>query len=218
MKHRFVLALALAAVFAHAETVPDEAAERARIGKEREAAEAKYKDAQRTCRAKFAVNDCLDNARREHLKVVGELKRQERVLNDADRKKRAAEAQRQIDEKNSPEAQQAAAEKRVKALEEQKHREAEAAEKAAKRAADEAKKEQRGPRQKQPHGALAPQGNARAAVLPKAHGPSPEEQAKNRAEYEQRLAEAEKHKAEIAARNAKRTKPASADLPLPPGR
>jgi hypothetical protein len=216
MKHRFLLALAFAAAAVHAQTVPDEAAERDRLARERQVAEAKYKEAQKSCRAKFAVTDCLDKARREYQQVVGGIKRQEHVLNDVERKRRAAEAQRQIDEKNSPEAQQAAAEKRARALSEQQQREAQAAEKAARRAADEAKKEQRGPREKAPHGASGPQGSAREPALPKAHGPSAEEQAKNRAEYEQRIAEAEKHKAEIAARNAARTKAPSADLPPPP--
>ena len=47
------------------------------------------------------------------------------------------------------------------------------------------------------------------------HGPTADEAAKNRADYDRRIAEAEKHKAEIAARNAKRSKPPAADLPAP---
>ena len=48
------------------------------------------------------------------------------------------------------------------------------------------------------------------------NAPSAAEAAKNRAEYEARLREAQKHKAEIAERNAKRGKPPAADLPPPP--
>jgi len=47
-------------------------------------------------------------------------------------------------------------------------------------------------------------------------GITPEEAAKNRAEYKQRMREAQQHKAEVEARNAKRTQPPAAPLPPPP--
>jgi hypothetical protein len=214
MKHRVLFALAFAAAAVHAQ-VPDAAAERERIKAERGAAEARYKEAQKACRQKFAVTDCLDKARREHNTATDELKRQEHVLNDAERRKRAADAQKQIDEKNSPEQQQKEAERRARNLAEQQERDAKAAEKASKRAADEAQREKKGPRAKAPHGASGPQGGARDPRAPVAHGPTPTEAAKNRTDYDRRIAEAEQHKAEIAARNAKRTKPPAADLPPP---
>jgi len=239
MKHSVLFALALAAAVAHAQTpgedaagrlpeaeqqaVPgqlqgvDVAAERDRIKTERAAADKKHQDAQKACRAKFAVNDCLDQARREHNVVAQELKRQEHVLNEAERKRKGAAAQKRIDEKNSPEAQRQAEEKRVKALAEQKEREAKATDKAAKHAADEADKEKRVPRPaKSAKGDPAPQGGVRAPQSAASHGPTSQETAKNRAEYEQRQEEAAKHKADVEARNAQRKKPAPADLPPPP--
>lgn len=212
-----LLALALlASVAAHAEQVPNEAAERDRLHSEHAAADKRLAEAQKACRAKFAVNDCLDKARREYNATVGELKRQERVLDDAERKQRAAARQKEIDERHSAEHEQQEAAKRAKALADQQEREARAADKAAKRSADEAEHAKRGAQVKTPKGGTGPQGSPRDPHAPEAHGPTPEEALRNRAAYEERLQEAEKHKAEVAARNAQRKKPASADLPPPP--
>ena len=211
-----LLALALLASGVHAQQVPSEAAERERLHSERAAADKRLAEAQKACRAKFAVNDCLDQARREYNVTADEVKRQERILDDAQRKQRAAARQREIDERNSPEHQQQEAAKRARALADQQKREAEAAEKAAKRSADEAEHAKRGAEQKTPRGEPGPQGSPRDPHAPAAHGPTPEEALRNRAEYEERLQEAEKHKAEVAARNAQRKKPAAADLPPPP--
>jgi len=238
MKLPVLLALALAATALHAQTpgedaagrpqaaeqaAPgrlqgvDEPAERERIRQERAAAEKKYHDAQKACRARFAVNDCLDQARREHNVVVHELKRQEHVLNEAERKRKAAAAQKQIDEKTSPEALRQAEERRAKAAAEQQEREAKAAQKAATHASDQAAKEKRGPQPpKTAKGAPAPQGGVRNGQSAAPSGPTPQEAAKNRAEYDQRQQEAAKHKADVEARNAQRKKPAPADLPTPP--
>jgi len=199
---RFLLAFALVATTAAVQAqVPDEAAERERIRVERDAAGQRFDEAQKACRSKFAVNDCVDQARRERDEVLTELKRQERVLNDAERKRRAAERQKALDERHSPERQQEEAQRRAKALADQKAREARAADKAA---------------QRLPDGQPAPQGSPRSPASPGSHGISPEEAAKNRAEYEQRMREAQQHKAEVEARNAKRKQPPAAPLPTPP--
>jgi colicin import membrane protein len=212
-----LLALVLLASAVHAqEVVPGEAAERERLHSERSAADKRLAQAQKACRAKFAVNDCMNDARREYNATVGELKRQERILDDVQRKQRAAGRQKEIDERHSPEHERQEAAKRAKALADQQERDAKAAEKAAKRSADEAEHARRAPQVKTPRGEPGPQGSPRDPHAPVAHGPTPEEAARNRAEYEQRLQEAEKHKAEVAARNAQRKKPASADLPPPP--
>jgi colicin import membrane protein len=216
LRRHGLFALALLVSVVHAQPVPSEAAERERLHGERAAADKRLVEAQKACRAKFAVNDCLDKAKREYNASVGELKRQERILDDAQRKQRAADRQREIDERNSPEHQQQEAAKRAKALADQQEREARAAEKAAKRSADEAEHAKRGAQVKTPKGEPGPQGSPRDPRAPVAHGPTPEEALRNRAAYEERLQEAEKHKAEVAARNAQRKKPASADLPPPP--
>jgi len=179
----------------------DEGAERQRIQTERAAAEQRFVEAQKACRSKFAVNDCVAEARRVHSATVSELKRQERVLNDADRKRRAAERQKEIDERHSAAQEQADAQRREKALADQKERDARAAEKAS---------------QRLPDGSVAPQGTPRKPPAPKADGITPDEAARNRADYEQRVQDAQKHRQDVEERNAQRTKPPAADLPPPP--
>jgi colicin import membrane protein len=209
----------LACLFALLVAVPalaqDEAAERTRIREARAAADARFAEEKKACRARFAVTDCVDKVTREHNALLHDLRRQENLLNDEARKRRAAEHQKELDERNSPDKQREAAQKRAKALADQQERDARAAEKAAKRAEQEAERAGRTPAVKTPKGAPAPQGKPREPGTPHPSGPTADEAAKNRAEYEAKLKEAEQHKAEIAARNAKRTKPAASDLPPP---
>lgn len=213
MKHPLALALLLAAFAAHA----DDTAERDRIRTERAAVEASFAAEQKACRARFAVTDCIHEAQRTRNAALADLRRQERVLNDAERQRRAAERHKELEERNSPEKRQQAAERRRLAVQEQKDREARAADKAQKRAEDEAKRAAQPPRQpKAPSGPPGPQGTPRAAHEPASHGPTAEEAAKNRAAYEQRIKEAEEHNAKVRARQATRKKPAASDLPLPP--
>jgi colicin import membrane protein len=214
MKH--LLACALALFTACAVQAQDVPAERERIRSERAAADAHFLAAQRECRGRFSVNDCLRQVKREHAAVVGDLRRQELVLNDAERRRRAAERQQAVDERNAPEKQQQAEERRARSLQDQQNRERRAGEKAGKRATDDAERAQHGPRApKTPKGSPQPQGDARTAHPSKPNGPTPEEAAKNRREHEARLKEAQQHKAEVEARVAKRRKPAASELPVP---
>jgi hypothetical protein len=227
MKHLAVLLLALSAAFAvHAQAPADEpaqrdrilqeeAAERARIRSEQAAAEKRLKDAQVACRARFAVTGCTKDATREYNAKLKELRLQEHVLNEADRKRRAAAHQKELDERMSPEHQQEAERKRAASLAEQQDRERRAAEKAAKKQADDEKKAEHPPKVKTPTARHGPQGKPRTPEQPKPHGPTPEEAARNRAAHEARLQAAEKHRVEVQARIAKRTKPAAAPLPEP---
>lgn len=192
-----------------------DAAERARIRDERAAAETRFAEEKKACRARFAVTDCIDKVTREHNARLADLRRQDNLLNDAERKRRAADRQKELDERNSPEKQQQAADKRAKALADQQERDARAAEKAAKRAEQDAQRAGRSPTGKTPKGEPAPQGTPRDAKPAHGNGPTAEEAAKNRADYETRQKEAQQHKAEVEARNAKRSKPAASDLPPP---
>jgi hypothetical protein len=228
MKHLAALLLALSAAFgAHAQAQPeapasaaaasglDEAGERARIRTEKAAAEKRLKDSQVACRARFAVTDCTKAADREYNATVGELRRQERVLNEAERKRRAAAHQKELDERNAPERRAEDARKRAEALAEQGRREASAAERAAKKEAEDAKKAATPGRVKTPSGHAGPQGTPRAPREAKSHGPTPEEAARNRAAYEERLQAAQRHLAEAQERAARRGRPAASALPEP---
>jgi colicin import membrane protein len=217
MKSLIALLLAFAAAVPVVHAQDAEITERARIKSEREAAEARFKEQQRACRATFAVTDCIEKAQRERNATIAELRRQERVLSDEDRRRRAAERQKDLDERTSPEARVRAEEKRKEAVKEQQDREERAAEKARKRQEDEARRAGRGPRQaREASGPPGPQGRPRAEHQPQQHGPSPEEAARNRATYEERLKEAETRRARLRERVAKQKKAAASDLPVPP--
>lgn len=105
MKKCFVLALAALCVVATAQPVaPDtvavrEAAEHVRIRKERDEAQARFKTQDVQCYQRFAVNDCLGEVRAQRRVVLAELRRQEILLNDTQRKRRAAEQLLRADDK-----------------------------------------------------------------------------------------------------------------------
>lgn len=208
------LAMLLAALSVPARA-QDDGAERARIAGERKVVEDRFAAEKKACNARFAVTDCVEKATRARNAALGDLRRQERVLNDADRRQRAAERLKELQERDSPERRREAEERRVRGLAEQKEREERAAAKAQKRSAEQARRAQDPRPPRQPASAPAPQGGARIAPGPKAPPMSAEDAARNRAEYEARFAEAERHKAEVRARVARRAKPAASGLPVP---
>lgn len=189
--------------------------ERARIQARRAEVEARFAAAQKTCRAKFAVTDCVLDAQHERNEALHELRRQEIILNDADRKARAAARQREIDERNSPEHQRQAEERRKQALADQKARDARAAQKAADKARSDAEHEAKNPHLKIAPGERGPQGQAREPHANKPNGPTAAEATANKEAYEQRVKEAEAHRREVEERVAKRAKPAASGLPIP---
>ena len=75
----------------------DVGAERARIAQEREASERVYAASERDCYSRFAVSDCLSDARKVKRLASDDLRRQELVLNDLERKNKAAEALKRIE-------------------------------------------------------------------------------------------------------------------------
>ena len=114
MKFLPAAALLLSALLpAHAQESDQEAKEmreRDRIKAERAVVEDRFRVEEHACRQKFAVNDCVDRARRHRSADLAELRKQELVVNEAERKRRAAERRRELDERVSPERQQEAAE------------------------------------------------------------------------------------------------------------
>ena len=66
-----------------------EAAERERIRKSRASEQALFMAQEAQCYSRFAVNDCLIEVRGRRREVLGDLRRQEIALNDAQRKRRA---------------------------------------------------------------------------------------------------------------------------------
>ena len=81
----------------------DTAATRARITAERSRLDAAYRAQEKECYRKFAVNDCLKAARAQRREALADLNRQETSLNDAERKRKGAERQRELEEKAAAE-------------------------------------------------------------------------------------------------------------------
>lgn len=107
MKHRYLFSLiALAACFVasaqdsaqaqSAEQFEEQSAlrvaeEHTRIRQSRAAEQARFAALEARCYRRFAVNDCLIEVRARRRDVLSDLRRQEISLNDAERKRRAAE-------------------------------------------------------------------------------------------------------------------------------
>ena len=79
----------------------DSEGERRRIQAERAREEAQFEKDQAACYARFAVTDCIGQARLRRRAALDQLRRQEIVLNDAERKRKALEQLQRIEEKSS---------------------------------------------------------------------------------------------------------------------
>jgi colicin import membrane protein len=77
------------------------ALERERIRQVRLVEQARFATEEAQCYQRFAVNDCLQEVRRARRDVLADLRRQEMSINDAQRKRRAAEQLIRADEKMS---------------------------------------------------------------------------------------------------------------------
>lgn len=88
--------------------------ERERIKTERAQMETEYSSSLRACYKKLHVNNCKDEAFKIRLQKTNNLRAQERVLNDHERKQRSAAALQSIEEKNSLESQTESADRRTR--------------------------------------------------------------------------------------------------------
>lgn len=175
----------------------DAEAERDRIQSERKAIEARYAQEQAACFQKFAVNDCRDVSRASRRTALGDLRRQEVALNDAERKRKAAAQVHRLEQKNSQEAQQQSTQRRERSKTQAVTREA---------TAERRQHEQSAPRPgRTPHDPAAGRKDAATTAA------LAEEE---RERYRRKLDDAATHKAQTLQRNAERTK-ANAK-PLPP--
>lgn len=92
-------------------------AQRTVIATERAKLEAGFSQEEALCYSRFAVNNCLDNVNTRRRQAMDELRRQEVLLNDQERKSRGEAQIRKIQEKSSPEKRQEAAQRRARAAE-----------------------------------------------------------------------------------------------------
>jgi hypothetical protein len=203
---RLLAAAALPLLFAvalpaRAQSPQEVQAERARIAAERSRIEAAYQEAQKACYRKFAVSDCINEARGLRNDQLADLRRQEIHLNDADRKRRTAERLRELEDRQSQQQQEQQGQAREKALSQQQSREDRAAEKAAASAQAASAARERAQKAARPRERKDP-------VLPDA--------AENARRHEERLKEAREHRAKVEKRQAEAKNPPKPSLPVPP--
>ncbi len=181
--------------------------ERARISAERARLEAVFLAEDGACYKKFFVNSCLGEVNGRRREAMADLRRQEILLNDEERRSKGVEQIRKTEEKSSPEKQQEAADRRAKALEdsqsrldkEQKKRDERATAQSGEKAASEASAER----------LRANQEKAQARTDKQA---AAAEEAKK---FDARQKEAQERRARYESDRLKRVKPPAKSLPLP---
>lgn len=173
------------------------AAEQARIVAEREQAETAFRQQEKACYGKFAVNDCLQAARKKRREVDAALRRQEISLNDATRQRKAAERLRDIEERAATPAQP-----RPQAVQPHSSRAAESAAKESSRQEQAAGRQQRS-QQKQAKKAAGIEEKNSAVTL-------------SQQRHEERLQQAAERRAKLDKRLADRKKPPAQPLPVEP--
>lgn len=214
MKHRVLgalclAALPLAAAWAQLGPNPDKAAmdaERQHIASERQQVEQRFSQAQSACYRKFAVQDCLNEVRRERRRAVDGLHKREAALHDIERQRRGTAATERLEEK--PRRAEKAEDQRERAREQQQERDERAAGHARSRAEAQAREQQnrQGFERKQRVNA---ERQARAAR-------KRADEAAERERYQHKLDRAAGHDSSRAHKQAERTKPRAAPLPPPP--
>ena len=201
----FFAALLIASPAPAVDAVTDEG-ERQRIALERQQSDAEFSRADAACRASFVVAACLEEARQRHRDAHERLRLQLTMLDEAQRKRRAAERMDAIRAKVSAEE----ASRREAELQTRSHAAAQPAASAASspraHAADVA------PPVKTPP-APSRRSEPRSAKRPAAPD------AQRVSEYQARQQAAQAHRAEVERRNAARAasgKKPAASLPVPP--
>lgn len=179
----------------------DDTAVRARIARDRAETNARYASQEAACYQKFAVNDCLENARQLRRQSLGVLSREEIGLNEARRRRASAARQQTLAEKSRADAERQAENRQGRAQPPDSPRSQSLIRRDTARSAE----------------ATAP------APLPasssKAQRNKPSRTALEAADAERRFAakqkEAAKHREALAKKQAQRTKPPAAPLPVP---
>ena len=182
-------------------------AERRRINSERAALEVGFSQESSACYQKFWVNNCLEEVSLRRRESLADLRRQEIVLNDQERKAKGAEAVKSLEAKDSPEKQQEAADRRTQALKDSDERMAREQQKNAGRVTSEAtgktKVAEASSRISNAH-------SKQAGRAVKKKGVSEEIK-----KYTRRLEKAQERQARLANEKASQTKAPAAPLPLP---
>lgn len=206
-----LLAMSGAALACAAQDEEGAAAASARIKADRAQVESIFRADEKACYGKFAVNDCLNEARARRRQALADLRRQEVSLNDAERRRRAAERLRDLDERaankppQQPQPHGGTAVQRERRAPNPSHKEAERAERAQAQQARAAKAQSRSKQAQQKRADASAQRASKAAGTQR-----------SLERHEQRLKHAEQRQEKLAQRLAARKKPAGEPLPVPP--
>ena len=182
--------------------------ERQRISVERVQQEALLMRQDRACYDRFAVNRCLSKVNVERRAIMADLRRQEVLLNEEERRARGADQLQKIDDKSSLQMQQEEANRRAQALQDYD----------ARLLREQSKKADRQLRQGQDAANTATHQErlkleAEQAQSRKAGQSQAAEEAQK---YQQRVQEAQERKAARELQKQQATKPPAPGLPLPP--
>jgi septal ring factor EnvC (AmiA/AmiB activator) len=96
--------------------------ERSKIAAERARLEAGFLAEETVCKSRFAVNACLQEIRSRRNEAMADLRRQDLLINESDRKARAADQIQKTEEKSNLERQQQRAEQEKKTQQETERR------------------------------------------------------------------------------------------------
>lgn len=173
--------------------------ERSRIQAERTREEALNVKEEVACYARFAVTNCLRQVRVHRREALDKLRRQELALNDAERKQKALEQMERIKENSSAQRLEEEAARRLEARAAQQEREERATEKAA--ASGKVK---------------SGQPAASSATKPIEQGRTADDAAKEQQQYNDKLREAQEHRASREKINKEKAGTSSKPLPEAP--
>jgi hypothetical protein len=172
----------------------DPQAERMQVSEKRAEQEAIFQRQQQACYQRFSVNDCLIQARRARREVIDELRRRDVLLNALERQTQAIDEINRIHANVSPERQQQLSDQAEQARLETLARQTRMDEKNAERL-------------------IAPGKSVQRTLLdPKTTSPS--ELTQNERAYMEKIAEAQRRKADLEKRLRQQGK-ASDSLPIP---
>jgi colicin import membrane protein len=199
--------VALAQPAAPAETPLTRDAERARISAERARLEAGFLAEDAECYKKFAVNSCLGKVNERRREALGDLRRQELLLNDEERRIRGSDQIRKTEEKQSPEKLQEAADQRAKAVKDYESRlereKKKVEDRAAAKAGEQGKSEASANRLKGSQEKSQAKGEKQTAAAEEAR------------RFNDKQKQAEERRAQHEKERLKETKPPAKSLPLP---
>ena len=205
MNKLFVLVMLFVSFSARSQ--PSNDAERARIKDERAALEISSSREDAACYKNYLVNRCLGDVKARRSDALADLRRQEISLNDQERKAKGAEQVKKTEDKESPEKQQQAVDKRGDALRDFDDRMARDQQKNANRATSVANEKSK----------LADSAT-RARNAQDKQASRTAKQAASAAEvkkYQQRLEKAQDRQVRLAKEKASQTKSSAAALPVP---